>query len=55
MGRNLISSHKSPPANQAAGHFTRENLQATLDLEARLNEVCEKLRKWNGLESRSKA
>ncbi|MGD2094875.1 MAG: AAA family ATPase [Phycisphaerales bacterium] len=47
-GKRFLSN-KVLFAEKVSSHFTKENLRNVLDLEERLNEVCERIRKWNGM------
>lgn len=41
-------SNKVLFAERIRSHLTKENLISVLDLEERLNEVCKRIKKWNG-------
>jgi hypothetical protein len=36
-------------AEEISTHFNKENLSATLDLKTRLDDICARIRGWNGL------
>ncbi|MCP4261489.1 MAG: ATP-binding protein [Planctomycetes bacterium] len=47
-GRKFESS-KVLFAERVSSHLTKENLKLVLDLEERLNEVCNRIKRWNAL------
>ena len=47
-----VSIKKVELATKVIEHLTREQLLTTQDLSDRLSEVCNHIRKWNGLETR---
>ena len=44
---NKIFKHLK--AERVCSHLTKDNIKPVLDLEERLNEVCERIKVWNGV------
>lgn len=44
-----FSKNKVLYAEEISSHFTKENLESTLDLKKQLNDVCKRIASWNGM------
>lgn len=47
-GKKFLSN-KVLFAERVCSHLTKDNIKPVLDLEERLNEVCERIKVWNGV------
>jgi len=50
QGQGYYRDQKVRFARRVSPHITREGIGETLDMTARLDEVCKKIREWNGLD-----